>query len=217
MIHVVFHGHSAVEVRASNAPTLLFDPYRPDGLGGRFRLTPIDANPDVLAITHHHEDHSHRPARWSDVPAIDTSGTCCGLEFEVIPAYHDTALGTTMGLTSLIAVQYPGMRIVHLGDLGAPLTDDQRAFIGSPELLIIPMGGTYTLGPEDAATLTADIAPGWALPVHGAHPGIDLPLRPLSEFLEAWSGDVLQSKESEAIWTERPHATRVIALTPRAR
>jgi L-ascorbate metabolism protein UlaG (beta-lactamase superfamily) len=216
MIHVVFHGHSAVEVRSPEAPTLLFDPYRPDGLGGRFRLTPIEAEPDVLAITHHHEDHSYRPAHWAHVPAVDTSGTCCGLEFEVIPAYHDTALGTTMGLTSLIAVQYAGTRIVHLGDLGAPLTARQRAFIASPDILIVPIGGTYTLGPDEAARLTREIAPGWALPVHGAHPGIALPLRPVSEFLEAWEGAVESFHESEATWTGRPHETCVIALTPRA-
>ncbi len=139
------------------------------------------------------------------------------ITFEVIPAYHDTTLGTTMGLTSLIAVHYAGIRVVHLGDLGAPLTDAQRAFIGSPDLLIVPVGGTYTLGPEEAARLVEEVAPGWALPVHGAHPGIDLPLRPVSEFLEFWNGEVASGSSSEATWTERPPETQVIPLAPRAR
>ena len=217
MIDVVFHGHSAVELRSPSAPTLLFDPYRPDGLGGRFQLSPIDCDPDLIAITHHHEDHSHRPARWGNVPAIDASGTCLGLNFEMVPAYHDGLLGTTMGLTSLISVDYEGVRIVHLGDLGTPLSESQRAFVGSPDVLIVPIGGTYTLGPEEAVRLVEEVSPGWALPVHGAHPGIDLPLRPVSEFLALWTGAVEGESASRATWNGRPPATCVMALPARAR
>ena len=214
MIRLVFHGHAAVELQAEDTPTLLFDPYRPDGLDGRFQLPPIDASPDVIAITHHHEDHAWRPAAWAEVPTLDHAGNCGGLVFDAMPAYHDTQRGTRMGLTTLLAVTYAGMRVVHLGDLGTALNPAQEAFVGTPDVLIVPVGGTYTLGPPEAAALIRRVAPSWAIPVHARHPRIDLPLRPVEEFLAAWTGARMRDVGSAIVLDERPAKPTVVPLEP---
>jgi len=211
-MQLIFHGHACFELRGESHPTVLIDPYRPDALNGRFSLPPIHSDPSVIALTHYHEDHAWICNDWRDVPIADHSGDFGGILFQGIPAYHDTHLGIQMGIITMLRFQWGGMDIVHLGDLGVIPNDEQQALLGTPDILLLPVGGTYTLGPEEALETVRKLNPRWIVPMHGYHPNIDLPLRPVSDFVDIWDGDVHTSQASTISLQTKPKNPTVVYL-----
>ena len=190
-MHIRFHGHACFEFVSEIGRSLLFDPFKPDALNGRFNLPPIEAVPDWIAITHYHEDHCWLRAEWSHIPVLDQSTALPNIHVEAIPAYHDGAnRGTKMGLSSALRVQFGGINIVHLGDLNERLSEETLSMLERPAVLLLPVGGTYTIGAEEGLELTKRLQPGWVVPMHGADPRINLPLEPVSLFNDLWDGPV---------------------------
>lgn len=191
---------------------MLVDPFRPGGLGGRFRLPPITVAADVVAITHYHEDHSWLDRAQARAVVADATGTFLGLEVTTVPAYHDRELGTRMGLVSMLAFSLGGLRVVHLGDVGVEPTPGQWRALGQPDVLLVPAGGTFTLGPAEAAEVARASGASWVVPMHCADLRVELPLRPVEEFLEAWGGAALhlEGPSVRLDATERPSAPVVL-------
>lgn len=176
-------GHAAF---ALTTPTtrLLLDPHQPGALGGRFRLPAIVGPFDAIACSHGHDDHAAwTPAlgtqRW--IEADDRVGA---LQLRFLAAAHDRQGGRRMGLTRMIAIEGPGWRVVHSGDLGA-FGPREIAFARGCDLLLLAAGGTYTLDGAEAAAFCAAVAPRLVAPMHCADPAIDLPLAPASDFVAA--------------------------------
>ena len=188
-VTLVHHGHACVALHAAGWPTVVVDPYRPGGLGGRIGLPPPQLEPDVVAITHDHEDHAWVPPAWADARVVaGPGGTACGVRIEAVPVYHDAERGTRMGLCDALVLHYAGLRVVHLGDVGEPIADARARRLAGADVLVVPAGGTYTLDPAGACALVARLQPRLAIAVHLADPAIDLPLRPAAELL-AIAGD----------------------------
>jgi len=210
-----FHGHACFELREEGWPTVIVDPYRPDGLNGRFNLPPIEADPQVIAITHFHEDHAWIPAQWKHVPVVDATSTFQDISFTTQMAYHDKHLGTRMGLTVSMSIEYAGLTVVHLGDMGACPSGETLENLRGADVLLLPVGDTYTMGPEEAAKTALALDAGWIVPMHGAHPNIDLPLKPASDFISVWPGKT-KFPDSPIQWadlTERPPEPTVLFLS----
>ena len=74
--------------------------------------------------------------------------------------------GRNLGKNSIFVFETPSLRLVHLGDLGHLLTDDQIGLIGKADVLMIPVGGYYTISPEDALEVIARISPSVVIPIH---------------------------------------------------
>jgi L-ascorbate metabolism protein UlaG (beta-lactamase superfamily) len=80
--------------------------------------------------------------------------------------------------------------------MGASPTPELRQKLGSTDVLLVPMGDTYTMGPREAVKAARELSGGWVIPMHGADPRIDLPLAPISDFVDAWQGPIVQPAES---------------------
>jgi len=215
-MRIRFHGHACFELRSPDSPTLLIDPYKPDGLGGRFNLPPIPAAPDIVAITHFHEDHAWIDSSWAHAAIVDGNCEAHGITFDTEPLYHDKVNGTQMGLSIALRFEYDDLDCLHLGDIGTMPTEAQIAKLSGADLLLIPVGGTYTLDPQEAVEAALALNPGWIIPMHGADPRIELPLRPVSEFCDAWPGAVFKDgfPRSWAELDERPPQPTVLNLVP---
>ena len=90
-----------------------------------------------------------------------------------------------MGLSRMIAFEVDEIRVLHPGDLGRLPTEEERNELGPIDLLLLPMGGKYTIGSTDAATLCEQLSPRWVVPMHYRSSKVDLDMAPRSEFLEA--------------------------------
>ena len=163
---------------------LCLDPHKPGALGGRFALPAIVGPFDAVLCSHHHDDH----AAWT--PALGTTRIIDGpdqigdVTVQVRAAFHDSHSGTRMGLVRMLSLTADGLRIVHCGDLGAFDADDV-AWLRGADVLLVPVGGTWTLDGAGAADLVRQVQPRWVVPMHAADPRVDLALRPSEDFLAA--------------------------------
>lgn len=108
-----------------------------------------------------------------------------------IPAWHDDTEGTQRGANTLFLVEVDGVRIVHCGDLGQPqFTDEQMKTLGKVDVLLIPVGGVYTVDGAQAADLVRQLNPRIVVPIHYKTPNLIYDLQGVQGFLEALGDDV---------------------------
>lgn len=152
---LTWYGHSCFMLD-SPWGTAVFDPYEPDSVPG-LKLPPLCAN--VLLSSHRHFDHFC-------AAAVSESGREHRLEVEGFPCFHDDQKGALRGENVIFAVQAGDTRFVHLGDLGHELTPEQYGLIGRVDVLMLPVGGVFTVDAEAAAKVAAALHPKVIIPMH---------------------------------------------------
>ena len=123
-----------------------------------------------------------------------------------------------MGLSRMIAFSVDDTHVLHPGDLGRLPTDDECEHLGSVDCLMLPMGGTFTIGPDEAVALCEKLQPRWVIPMHYRSPRVDLNMAPRSDFVTAVSpiADVVQHTQSTLVCdaTNPPNVMEVHLLEP---
>lgn len=164
---ITYLGHSSFKLRSAGA-TVVTDPYGSD-IG--FAMPSVSA--DVVTVSHHHDDHDNvkavsGTARREKPFIIDEVG-----EYEVggvsvfgVKSYHDENKGADRGKNSIFSILIDGVSVVHLGDLGHELSDRQIEDINGVDILLIPVGGKYTINPSVAAKVVASLDPAIVIPMH---------------------------------------------------
>ena len=61
-----------------------------------------------------------------------------------IATWHDAQGGAKRGDNVVFRIEAENLSIVHLGDLGHTLIERQCREIGTPDVLLTPVGGNYT-------------------------------------------------------------------------
>lgn len=156
-MEITWHGHSCFEI-VEDGYSIVIDPFEPKSCGSAFPEIDLEAN-EVL-ISHEHRDHCYkegvklRPARQSPF-TISTMET-----------YHDVVKGRVRGMNTIHILECDGMKLVHLGDLGYRLEPEQLEAVKGCDVLMIPVGGIYTIEPESAFHLTEKIMPRVTIPMH---------------------------------------------------
>ena len=109
--------------------------------------------------------HSHFDHYYTDEIRI-TEGSTSPFTVREIAGFHDDAQGAKRGANTIRALTAEGVTVVHLGDLGHALSAEQVAAIGKCDVLLIPVGGTYTLDIAQAKQVAQQIAPRVIVPMH---------------------------------------------------
>ncbi|MBI2098617.1 MAG: MBL fold metallo-hydrolase [Candidatus Wildermuthbacteria bacterium] len=161
---------------------LVIDPFDPSiGL----KMPVLEA--DIVLSTHDHEDHNNVKAVKGTPFVITGPG-----EYEIkdvsvrgIPSFHDEKEGKERGKNTIYVIEAEGMRLCHLGDLGqGELTEDQVSRIGNVDILLIPVGGVYTIGAKAAAKIVSQIEPRIVIPMHYMLANLRFKLEKVDEFLK---------------------------------
>jgi L-ascorbate metabolism protein UlaG (beta-lactamase superfamily) len=195
-----WHGQSFFTVTTSRGIRIAFDPHAIAHFGrGPERV-------DFVLISHPHNDHDQisifepppkeadvyrgviepRPGRQEWKSYDEKRGA---IRFRTVATYHDALNGLQRGKNSVWIVQADGLTICHLGDLGHELSEEQIRAIGPVDVLMVPIGGIYTLNGEQAAEVVRQIRPRlYILPMHYGVPGYDDLLGP-DEFLSYFKED----------------------------
>lgn len=217
---LTFNGHACTTIETSDGRVIVTDPYLHGAFGGKITHAPLKIAADVVWVSHGHLDHSHvtpdlGPGDGSMPIIIDRSGTAAGIEFDVISTYHDREGGTRMGMTGMVLFEVDGLRVAHLGDIGCDLSSEDVARLSPVDVLLWPVGGTYTLGPKDAQRVLEQLEPRIAIPLHFEHARCTLGMEPVESLLEVievpWSRPGVHSWSSESGLPER---TEVLVLEP---
>lgn len=185
-MRLTYYGHAAFLVEAADGTRIIIDPYLSGAFEGSFAYAPIDEPADLVLATHEHDDHG----------AVDTipghprvlvhpvRETFHGVHVLGIPAAHDPDGGRTRGSNTLIVVDDGQVRLAHLGDLGHELDQQTRGALGRVDVLLIPVGGTYTIDALQATRVVGSLAPRVVIPMHFRTPRADMPLAPVEDFLD---------------------------------
>ncbi len=194
-------GHACVYIKASNDKTIIIDPH--DGLSIGLEKPGIKG--DIILVTHDHFDHN----------AVDTvlkENSRVFKEFrgsidlgwariEGYKSYHDKFMGKRRGENTIYIISIEGCKIAHLGDLGEyPLRKELHEKLTELDLLVIPIGGVYTISPDEAWELITTLQPRNVMPIHYWVPGLILPLYRLEDFLvhvKKYSVKRLETREFE--------------------
>jgi L-ascorbate metabolism protein UlaG (beta-lactamase superfamily) len=192
-ITVRWFGQSYFQVVSSAGTRVVFDPH----LIMSYPRAIVPA--DLVLISHPHQDHNRVDAienkeRAKVLTGLKQVGTKTDwneidekfkdIKVTSIPLYHDKSFGMERGKNSAFVVVIDELRLVHLGDLGHTLTESQIKAIGPVDVLMIPIGGIYTLNGEEAKKVVAQLKPRrYILPMHYGTKDFDELVGP-DEFLD---------------------------------
>lgn len=168
---ISYYGHACFKIKCKES-IFLIDPY--DASTG---LKVPKTKADVVLVSHGHHDHNNVSVAGKDALVIDGPG-----EYEIKDtfvygkeAYHDNSNGQERGVITMYLIEDEKVRIAHLGDLGQKqLTKAQLEFLDNVDVLLIPVGGQYTINSSEAATIINDIEPRIVIPMHYNVPGLKL-------------------------------------------
>jgi L-ascorbate metabolism protein UlaG (beta-lactamase superfamily) len=147
---------------------------------------------DILLITHDHHDHNNKAAVSGTVSSpkpfiIEGPG-----EYEVrgvfirgIPAFHDSSQGKERGKITIYIIEAEEISVCHLGDLGQPeLIPEQVDKVNNVDILMIPVGGKYTITSKEAFKIISQIEPKITIPMHYSLPRLKAGLASVNQFLK---------------------------------
>ena len=158
-----FFGHSCFKISSQNR-VLITDPY-PKEIG----LKPPKVSCDIVTISHQHWDHNAYQNLGGDFKLIDLPGEyeIKGIFIKGIESFHDNKNGKERGLNTIFNILVEDIWVCHLGDLGQnQLSEEQLSLIGDVDILLVPVGGVYTIGPKEAKKIIHQIEPGIIIPMH---------------------------------------------------
>lgn len=157
-------GHAKFMLEMENGVRIVTDPY--DESCGY----PITANvADVVLVSHHHHDHDAVATIPGHPRVIDRAGDFDiggGISVKAIEAFHDDKKGALRGKTLLFLIRAEGLRVMHLGDLGHLLTMEQCLLLGDADVLMLPVGGHYTIDAPTARKVAEQLHARVILPMH---------------------------------------------------
>lgn len=171
-----WHGQSFFEIESSAGTRLVLDPHTIEAYGRKAVVA------DVVLLSHLHNDHTQVEVVQNRSRAkilVGLQGTGKKIDWNPIDekfrdvhihtvgVYHDNRGGMERGKNTIFILEVDGLRIVHLGDLGHLLTEAQLKRIGPVDVLMIPVGGVYTLNGADAKKVVEQLKPRqYIIPMH---------------------------------------------------
>jgi len=183
-------GHSAFLMTTEEGVRIVTDPYESGAYGGGIGYGPIQVEADLVTVSHdQHEDHNHTQTVRGNPAVIKgkEGGTVKGVRVRRVQTYHDRSGGKERGENQVTCLEAEGMTLCHLGDLGHVLSEEQRQAIGRPDVLLIPVGGVFTVDPREATEVVDQLRPRVVIPMHYKTPKCGFPIAPVEEFLEGKS------------------------------
>ena len=193
---IIWHGQSFFEIISGAGTHVILDPHAIEAYGR------VQVPGDLILMSHLHSDHTQVDVvdDYKKVKTLNALKDAKGdgkrvefnpvndslkdVKFRDVASFHDNTSGMTRGRNGIWIMEMDGLHIVHLGDLGQILTDEQIKQIGPVDVLMVPVGGIYTLNGSDAKKVIEQLKPKrYILPMHYGTRVFD-DLLPLDEFLD---------------------------------
>lgn len=154
-------GHACFKIIADDY-SIVIDPYENGYVPG---FGPLQTDAVQVISSHNHKDHG-----FTEAVTIRPFGGEIPFRIEVVESWHDDQQGELRGPNKIHLLDGGGIRLAHLGDLGCMLTKEQFDRIGTPDVLMIPVGGYYTIDAAAAKTIADRIGAKVTIPMHYRSP-----------------------------------------------
>ncbi len=184
-MNIQYYGHSCFKIvtkpagRGQEEVTLFLDPFD-KSIG----LRPPQGQADIVLVSHPHPDHNNAGALKGNFRVIDIPGeySIQGINIVGIHSYHDSSQGSVRGRNTIFILESEDIKVCHLGDLGGDLTQKQMEEIDGVDILMVPVGGKYTIDSKKAIELIKKIEPSLVIPMHYKVKGLTVDISDEKEF-----------------------------------
>lgn len=148
---------------------------------------------DTVLVSHHHHDHDAVNMIEGNPDVIDYAGIRTitpDIRLTAISGWHDDVKGAKRGGNLMFILETEGLKIVHLGDIGCMPEENDIELMKGADLLMIPVGGFFTIDAGEAKEMIERICPRTVIPMHyRTEYNADWPIAPVDEFLKLTDGD----------------------------
>ena len=160
---IKYFGHSCFALSYAGGPVLVTDPY-----DDSVTYPPCTAACDAALVSHDHFDHNHTQTLTGEFETIKEAGAyeVKGVKITATHSFHDPEGGALRGSNLLMRIEGEGLSIAHLGDLGHMPNAEQMAALANLDILMLPIGGTYTIDTPQAEELIAQLKPRRVIAMH---------------------------------------------------
>lgn len=182
-------GHSCFLLEESTGTRVITDPYSSD-IG--ITLPPVSA--DVVTVSHSHYDHNNVKAVLGHPMVIDKPGMhdVKGVQIFGLNTYHDEHNGAKRGSNVIFNIRMDGVNVCHLGDIGHGPSPMMIEAIGPVDILLIPVGGTYTIDAEVAKEYVDRLMPSVVIPMHFKTDDVNIDIEGVDTFLDYFDKDDIE-------------------------
>jgi len=209
-MEIIWYGHACFRLHQRGRPTIVTDPY--DNSTG-YILPRLRA--DIVTVSHDHSDHNYVQGIRGRPKVLTSPG-----EYEIqgvfvtgVPTFHDRKQGKDRGRNTVFLFDFDGLTICHLGDLGHVLTQSQAEALGSVDVLLIPVGGVYTITSARAAEVVSLLEPRLVIPMHYKTKALNFRLSTVGPFLKEMGAEDITPRESLKVTkASLPEETEVVVL-----
>lgn len=205
-------GHACFLITSEGGLRIITDPYTVDG---GINYSPIKEAAEIVTVSHEHPDHNNASAVLGKPEVVKGAGikSVKGIQFKGIPSYHDEAEGRQRGTNTIFCFTVDGIKLCHLGDLGHKLTSQQIAEIGDVDILLIPVGGFYTINANTAGQVCDQLKAKVIIPMHFKTAKCDYPITAVEDFLKG-KKNIKRLDSSEFNVRELPSRAEIVVLKP---
>lgn len=178
---ITWFGQSCFRVESKDG-SVLIDPF-----AKTIGLRPPKIKDDIVLVTHEHYDHNAVDEPGEETLIIRNPGEYerKGIAIQGIQSHHDNSEGSERGLNTMYRIRTEDITLCHLGDLGQhKLTDAQVEDIGDIDILLVPVGGVYTIAAKEAVEIISQIEPKIVIPMHYKIEGLTIDLEGPEKFIK---------------------------------
>ena len=212
---IKWYGHAAFLITSDQGLKIIIDPYEPGAFGGQLSYGKINDQAEIVLTSHDHADHNYTKDIPGSPQIIKGSGskTIKGISIKGISTYHDSSKGSERGTNTIFAIKLDNIQLCHLGDLGHLLSDKDLAEIGPVDILLIPVGGFFTIDSKEATRVAEQIKPKILIPMHFKTEKCGFPISPVEDFLKGKT-NIKRAKASEATFDKAnlPQQIEIVVL-----
>ncbi|MCH5351765.1 MAG: MBL fold metallo-hydrolase [Clostridiales bacterium] len=208
-------GHSSFVLTESTGLSVVTDPFDESMVGYACNAPKTD----VVTLSHAHGDHNHLKAvpGYKKVYNGETGAfEYNGIHISGIPSFHDDADGEVRGKNTIYKFGMDGVTVLHMGDIGEKCSPELIERLIPVNVLLIPVGGTYTVDAEEAKEYVDRLMPDIVIPMHYKRKHCELDIDKVEPFLRLFDDECIEECDELDLdrvdFDESDGTTRVIVL-----
>ncbi len=187
---IKYLGHSAFALTSEGGTRIVLDPFDTGAYDGAIGYPPVNEIAEIVLVSHSHADHAFAEAVKGNPKVISSVGSTSVGEVKItgVGTFHDDTRGSQRGRNVVFTIETDGLTLTHLGDLGHLLSEREAAEIGTPDILLVPVGGFFTIDASTAWKIVDSLKPRIVIPMHYKTECCGFSIAPVEDFLKGKEG-----------------------------
>ena len=214
-MNIKWYGHAAFRIMTAGGTRIIIDPYQTGFSGGALSYGTITDEADIVITSHDHGDHNYVKGIQGDYVHIKTANdfTIRNVKMRLIPSFHDTSKGKERGNNLISVIKADELIVAHLGDLGHGLPQNAIKEMGPVDILLLPVGGFYTIDAGVATKVMNAVNPKLTIPMHYRTQKCSFPITTVEEFTKGKKNvRTIKGSEIEVSKESLPKEPEIVVL-----